>query len=273
MSPSTPAPLTPISVDPAVLTPRPHYRVLLSSNPSPQQVREHLHEIFADRLQTRLEEHAGLVCVLDGQVEYVLSAQNAADPAPHSHAVLGPRTPLSSATTQLEVQAHSDVQPLVRTRESLRELNYMHAELAAALAVREDAVAVCHVFRGASRPFAVDPQVFSEAVRHDVVSAYVVDLIVTRTAEGTQGMSIGMVEAGHPELQLRSSADPSEVYNQLADVCQWALAHQPIAAGDTVTVHEQHYRAVDAEWAAGHRPALELNLESPKIGGRDPKRG
>ncbi|WKD60639.1 hypothetical protein CCICO_02970 [Corynebacterium ciconiae DSM 44920] len=269
MSPSTSAPLTPISVDPAALTPRPSYRVLLTDTPSLQEIRSHLHGIFGDRLATQLDEHPGLGCVLDEQVRYALSTHSASNyPTPHLHAVLGPQRTLADAASVLEVGVHSDVRPLLSHRENVRELNYMHAELAAAVAARPDALAVCHAFRGASRPFALDPLVFIEAVRHDVVSGYVVDVVVTRTATGAQGMSIGMVEAGHPELQLHSTASPSEVYNVMTDVCQWALTHQPIASGDTLEVHGQHLRAQQASWMGGHRPALELVVDSPKNGGR-----
>lgn len=76
------------------------------------------------------------------------------------------------------------------------------------------------------------------------------------------GFSRGLVELGHPEVQIRHwSGDPTDLYYRLVDIVSYITAGQPLKAGDTLAASADapSHTVVAAPWLADPTvPALEL---------------
>lgn len=249
---------------------QPDYWILGTTHVTPTEVIEHANAAFAERIAFSASDPGSadstpLQCTIDRTEQFRITIASTNPAAtPRCHPVLGSDVDLDTVRSVITVQPHqqtnSEGPDGVPSRDARREQMYVNAELAATLATLPSSIAVCRVPHGVRRPFAIAAPTFVNAVLNDIVSGYLVDVVVTDEANPT-GFTVGMVDAGHPELQWRgASLAAAELYNVLSDICQWALTRHQIREGDSLRVpgypHPLTLRT--APWLVGTRSALEL---------------
>lgn len=164
--------------------------------------------------------------VIDGPVENP-------DEALAVHPVLtGDPAPLQNIRSQVLVSVLPSNDRMVDTKGPGRiDFYSLHAQVTAALAELPGTIAVHSVMAQAT----ITKDVYIEGARMGYLCSTSVSVWLTQGHSGINAYTLGMTQAGHPELQVvDSSMDVNELFQSVEAMAQHALTSQPLKDGDTL---------------------------------------
>ena len=212
---------------------------LLSRVPQLSEIETRLQNSFGDRLgECHIKEEGILSAELDGKnlVNVALLDGPPVDPdsAYSLHPVLtGDPSGLEDVQAQLLITllpSNDELQQVRSSREArIAQIN-THAQVTAALAALEGVEAVHNIVGNVT----VSPKIFVEAVTNNDPAMYSASVWLAQTDSGITAYTIGLVQAGHPELIAENSAqDPSALFYTMCDLVNYALSSGTFKDGDT----------------------------------------
>ncbi|WP_237799721.1 DUF4261 domain-containing protein [Corynebacterium accolens] len=216
---------------------------VFSTAPSTEEIKEAITGTFSGRAGeiTPGKNPGSLVVPIDGA--FVLHYQTIdSAPTPYSyglHPILSADAgDLNTAGTQVLVSVLPDNQEHDLSHQ-FREPRREHLELLSQATSAVAQHANCLIIHNPRGNVSFSPAMFNDAVRNNLAPMHIAPVWITQSGGELRGYSMGLVQAGHPEIQARtSSMDPTDLYYKLANIADHILQGATVKGGDTLAFEE-----------------------------------